>query len=326
MATGLFSRLLEHARRPSSPQSELVQEAIERAVQRVEPRLRQSRDYPRRYRRPITRALEYVQDLAQAIPGPVEMSPELYGRDPFIHALFGSPEEMQHALCMSHAMHEYARRPGGPGTEAYALMGMRRREKTAFGMETAGDVIRREVAQRVVCFTDHTLSGPAPTEAEARQLLLWNLYDSLVERLAARLAARQGARQELQKEKDYLSAQLRTAEADRRPALQQRLNALLADLAKAHAALDLRHLAADFDEILLNPERYLSLEHVTLRLDGMGVLRDGDGDPNTHALDFTDLHGRDRRRWTVVMVRCHPRPELLSMAERLHQAGRWLQL
>lgn len=326
MASGLFSRLFDHSRRHLPPESELLEAAIERAVQRVEPRLRQIGDYPRRYRRPVAHALEYVQGLAQAIPGPVEMSPELYGSDPFIHALFGSPEEMRHALCMSHAMHEYARRPGGPGTDAYALMGMRRREKTAFGMETSGEVIRREVAQRVVCFTDHTLSGPAPTEAEARQLLIWNLYDSLVERLAERLAARQGARQDLQKEKDYLSAQLRSAEADRRPALQQALNTLLADLAKAHAALDLRHLAADFDEILLSPERYLSLEHVTLRLDGMGVLRAGDGEANTHALDFTDLHGRDRRRWTVVMVRCHPRPELLAMAERLREAGRWLQL
>lgn len=326
MATGLFSRLLEHARRPATPESELVREALERAVQRVEPRLRQVGDYPRRYLRPVARALEYVQDLAQAVPGPVEMSPELYGRDPLIHALFGSPEEMQHALCMSHAMHEYARRPGGPGTDAYALMGMRRREKTVFGMELQGEAVRREVAQQVVCFTDHTLSGPAPTEAEARRLLTWNLFDGLVERLVERLATRQRARQDLQKEKDYLAAKLRTADADGRPALQRRLDALLADLAKAHAALDLRHLAEDFDQILLNPEHHLSLQHVTLRLDAMGVLHAGEGDANTHTLDFTDLHGRDRRRWTVVMVRCHPRPELLAMADRLHQAGRWLQL
>lgn len=326
MANGLISRLLEHAWRPAPPESELVREAIERAVQRVEPRLRQSGDYPRRYRRPVARALEYVQDLARAIPGPVEMSPEAYGRDPFVRALFSSPDEMRHALCMSHAMHEYARRPGGPGTDAYALMGMRRHEKTALGMETAGAVIRREVAQRVVFFTDHTLTGPAPTEAEARRLLTWDLYDSLLERLAERLAGRQRARQDLQKEKDYLAAELRSADAGRRPALQRRLDVLLADLAKAHAALDLRHMAADFDEILLNPERHLSLEHVRLRLDAMGVLHAGDGDANTHTLDFTDLLGRDRRRWTVVMVHCQPRPELLSMADRLREAGRWLQL
>ncbi len=323
---GLLSRLLEHARGPAAPASEQVHEAMARAVQRVEPRLRQAGDYPRRYRKAIARALEYAQDLARAIPGPVEMRPELFGRDPFIHALFGSAEQMQRALCMSHAMHEYARRPGGPGTDAYALMGMRRREKTAFGMETAGEVIRREVAQRVVCFTDHTLSGPAPTEAEARQLLAWNLFDSLIERVAERVAERQRTRLELQKEKDYLMAQLRSAGPERRAALQQRLDALLADLAQAHTALELRHLATDFDAVLLAPERHLSLEHVTLRLDGMGVLRADTGDANTHTLDFTDLHGRDRRRWTVVMVHCHPRPELLDMADRLHQAGCWLQL
>jgi hypothetical protein len=323
---GLFSRLIAHARQTSLAESELVQEALVRAVQRVEPRLRQGRDHPRRYLRPVAHALEYVQELARSIPGPVEMSPERYGRDPFVHALFGSPEEMQRALCMSHAMHEYARRPGGPGTDAYALMGMRRYEKTAFGMETAGELIRREVPQRVVGFTDHTLSGPAPTEAEARRLLLWNLFDSLLERVAERVATRRREREALQTERDYLTAQLRSADAGRRAALQQRLEVLLADLAKATAALDLRHVAEDFEAVLLSPERYLRLEHVTLRLDGMGVLHAGDGDANTHALDFTDLTGRDRRRWTVVMVRCHPRPELLAMGDRLHEASRWLQL
>lgn len=323
----LTSRLIGHAGRSSvRSDADLLREAVGRAVQRVEPRLSQGRDYPRRYQRPVAHALEYVQALAAAIPGPVEMSPELYGRDPFIHALFGSAEEMQQALCMSHAMHEYARRPGGPGIDAYALMGMRRQEKTAFGMEAAGEVIQREVAQRVIVFTDHTLSGLAPSEAEARRLLVWSLFDSLVEQVAQRVRQRQRARQDLQKEKDYLAAELRLAGPDRRAALQQRLDALLRDLGKSTTALDLHHMGADFDEVLLNPERHLRLEPVRLRLDGMGVLRNGDGDENAHTLDFTDLYGRDRRRWTVVMVHCHPRPELLDMTERLHQASRWLQL
>lgn len=47
---------------------------------------------------------------------------------------------------------------------------------------------------------------------------------------------------------------------------------------------------------------------------------------NTHALDFTDLIGLDRWRWTVVMVRCHPRPELLAMADRPREAGCWLAI
>ncbi|MFN3594531.1 MAG: hypothetical protein ACK4TK_07595 [Thiobacillaceae bacterium] len=302
-----------------------IETALARAVARVEPRLEQAGDFPRRYRRSVAHALEYVRQLAQAIPGPVEMAPELYARDPFIHVLFSGPDEMQQALCMSHAMHEYTRRPGGPGTDAYALMGMRRREKTAFGMELQGELLRREVAQRVVIFTDHTLSGPAPTEAEARQLLMWNLFDSLLGRVSERIQARRQARQALEQERDYLRADLRLAPPERRSALQQRLEKVLAELAAASATLDLRRLAQDFDEVLLNPEQHLRLERVKLNVDGMGVLRPNSA-PAAHELGFTDLHGRDRRRWTVVMVHCHPRPELLAMDERLHQASRWLQL
>lgn len=320
---GLIARLFG---RPAQPVGDAaIEAALVRAVEKVEPRLKQAGDYPRRYRLPVAHALDYARRLAQAVPGPVDVAPELYGRDPLVHVLFSGPEEMQRALCMSHAMHEYARRPGGPGKEAYALMGMRRREKTAFGMALQGDLLQREVTQRVVCFTDHTLSGPAPTEAEARELLTWNLFDSLLARVGERLQTRRKARQALEQERDYLRADLRLAPPDRRSALQQRLEAVLGELAAAAQALDLRHIAQDFDEVLLNPEQYLRLERVSLTVDGMGVLRD-DGEPTAHRLDFTDLHGRDRRRWTVVLVRCHPRPELLAMDERLHQASRWLQL
>ncbi len=324
---GLLSRLLDHARRPTHAEDASLRAALERAAQKVEPRLRHSRDFPRRLEKPVAHALEYVRGLAQAIPGPVEMSPERFGRDPFVHTLFGSVEQMQHALCMSQAMHEYARRPGGAGPEAYALMGMRRRERLVFGMDMVGEVVRREVAQQVVSFTDHTLSGPAPTEAEARQLLAWNLFDSLLARVAGRLEARRGARQALAKERDDLTAELRRAPPEHRPALEQRLKELLGALSEATLALDLRRLVEDFHEVLLAPERYLRLEQVRLRLDAMGVVRSGDDpQPTSHALDFTDLVGRDRRRWTVVLVHCHPRPELLSMADRLHEASRWLEV
>ncbi len=326
MANGLLSRLLERVNRPATSQTELLEQAIERAVMRVEPRLRQLRDYPARYRKPIARALEHAQRLAEDIPGPIEMSLEQFGRDPFVHALFSSPEEMQRALYMSHAMHEYARRPGGPGNDAYALMGMRRREKTTFGMELQGEILRREVAQQVVYFTDHTLTGLAPTEAEARQQLVWSLFDSLIQRVIDRVNERLCTKANLLRQKDYLVAKLRNADAISRPILQQQLDALLAKVITATQATDLRHLADDFDAILLNPESYLRLERVTLRLDPMGILRTDGSETNTHSIDFTDLYGRDRRRWTVVMVHCHPQPELLSVADRLREAGRWLQL
>lgn len=331
MATGLLSRLFGRAADKEADSPELAA-AIDRAVQRVEPRLRLAGGYPDRYRRSVACALNYARELAGQVPGPVDMSPEHYAKDPFVHALFSAPEEMQHALCMSHAMHEYARRPDGLTPEVYALMGMRRREKTAFGMEANGEVVSRGVAQRVVCFTDHTLSGPAPTETEARELLMWSLFDSLVDRVVERVQARRKERQALEKERDYLTAELHGAgvDAGKRRDLQQRLQDVLARLGKVNESLDLRRLAEDFDAVLLEPQAHLKLEEASLSVDGMGVVRDSGGQTQSvHALRFTDLYGRDRRRWTVVMVRCHPRPGAMSaaaMAERLQQAGRWLQI
>ncbi|MCS6787563.1 MAG: hypothetical protein NZ524_11090 [Thiobacillaceae bacterium] len=299
--------------------------ALERAAEQVEPRLKGSPDFPRRYRAMISRALEYSRGLAQDIPGPIEIDAQRLAHDALLRTLFSSPEQMRQALCLSHAMHEYARRPGGPGREVYALMGARRQEKTVFGVGLQGEVLQRGVAQRVLSFTDHTLSSPAPTEEEARWLLMWELYDGLLARVAERVRSRQQARLELEKERDLLSAELRQADPTRRPQLQQRLQAVLERLAAATAALDLRRLQEDFAAVLTAPEEHVRLDRVTLRIDGMGVLSQVEG-IGVHTLELTELSGRDRRHWTVMLVHCHPRPGELSLQSRLQQASRWLQL
>lgn len=322
---GLFARLFRLGADTRMDSDELLA-AIERAVYKVEPRLKQAGGYPDRYRKSVLHALRYAHELAGAVPGPVDMGPEHYYQDPFVRILFATPEDMLRALCLSHAMHEYARRPEGMTEEVYALMGMRRREKTALGMEAEGEVIRREVAQRVLTFSDHTISGPAPTEQEARELLVWSLFDSLVERVAERVHARRQDRQRLEKEKDYLTAHLRGPDDGKRQSARQALPGLLADLGRATEALDLRHLLEDFEAVLLSPQEHLRLQAERLTLDGMGVIHNGEPAHDRHEVSFMDLFGRDRRRWTVVLVRCHPQPHGPSMADRLQEAGRWLEI
>ncbi len=320
--SGLFGRLFGLPQTADSPE---LLAAIERAVQQVEPRLRQAGGYPGRYREVVAHALAHARELAAAVPGPVDVSPEHYLKDPLVHALFGSPEDIQHALCLSHAMHEYHCRVPELGEELYALMGVRRREKSAFGMEAAGDTVRREVAQTVVQFSDHTLSGPAPGEAEARELLMWTLFDGLVKHIKGRVAVRLEVKQRLEKEKDYLTAHLRHPDETRREDARHRLAGLLDQLREATAAIDLRGYGDDFDAVLGHPEDWVRLEQATLRLDNMNVKQAESGAAPAHSLVFSDLIGLDRRCWTVMLVRCHPKP-IASMADRLQEANRWLSI
>jgi hypothetical protein len=223
-------------------------------------------------------------------------------------------------MCISQAMRDY-RKAYPDASGVYALMGMRRREQKLFGMEMQGDTLKRDVPQEVVYFADHTLADPAPSEAEARERMAWGFFDSLMAHVTRRVAARQEERTALEQEKDELLARMRGAPDALREELEPRWRDLLARLQALHQELDLRQYGEDFDAVLLCPERHLYLEETAMVLDDMGIRR---GENGGDRVEFCDLIGRDRRRWTVTLVHCGHLAGEPTLAERLDTGQRWL--
>lgn len=297
---GIFGHLFGHDSKQDDPE---LLSAIERAVLGVEPLLKQISGYPENYRKPVINALEYAHSLAASVPGPVVVDRESYARDVFVHVLFPSLDSVTEALCSSLALQDYLREFPAMG-ELYALMGMRRFEKTLVGMEMSGQTIQRDVVQKVVYFTSHTLENPAPSEQQARNRVAMGFFDSLVGKVKRRVEERKQGRKAQQLEKDMLMARLRTANALERPALEGKLAGLLSSMQSTIASLELSNYAADFEAVLLNPEQYLRLDQKPVILDSMGIRRDGDGASRGEAFMFNELIGYDRRDWTVTMVHC----------------------
>jgi hypothetical protein len=317
---GLWSRLLSQVigSRDTDP---LLNAAVERAVYRVEPRLKQIRGYPGRYRPYMEPVLARVRHLSASVPGPVTVDADHYLRDPFVRALFGSPDDIRRFLCSTQTMRDHVARHGAG--ELYALLSMRRTEKTVFGVEASGDVLRRDVAQRTVNFSDHQLIGPAPTEAGARENLFWHLFDRYMEHVAHGLDLLREERRRLTEAKDLALARLRSASPDLRAARQVELDKVLAHLGQAAESLDLERLGDVFEVVLSHPEDCLVLEARSLSLDAMGVIHADAGKHGVVSLDFVDLLERDRETRSVVLVHCR-RVVSLSPAERLEEAKQWL--
>jgi hypothetical protein len=302
-----------------------LMQAIERAISLVEPRLKQAGGYPGRYRAVIGLALRYADQLAATIPGPVDLDREHYVRDPFVHALFASQDEIRRTLSLSLAMREYQQRPDAATDEIHALMGMRRNEKNCFGMEAEGEVVRREVAQHTVNFSDYTLSCIAADEAGTRALAAWSIFESLIVRIAGHVGNLREEKHDLEQRRDDLIARLRGTTGQRRATLEQELGTLLTELSEATQRLNLDRIPGIFEKLMHTPEALVRLEQRQFRLDGMGILRTQADTSASHLLAFTDLLGQDRRRWTVILVRCHHQ-ELPPLAERLDDANRWLAI
>ncbi|MBI5429380.1 MAG: hypothetical protein HY938_02855 [Nitrosomonadales bacterium] len=317
----MFGNLFGHEDKRGAPE---LLPAIERAVAAVEPMLRQASGYPDNYRKPVFAALEYAHHLAGSVPGPVAVDRESYAKDAFVHALFPDADFVTEAICSSLALQDYLR--DFPGSdEVYALMGMRRFEKSVVGMELSGEVVQHDVAQKAVFFTSHTIDNPAPSEQRARELVAMSFFDSLVGKVKQRVDQRKQGKQSQLLEKDMLMARLRTANALERPALEAELAGMMERLQAAVGSLDLRNYAADFEAVLLHPEEYLRLDQTPIMMDSMGIRRAEDAAGSGKAIMFNDLIGYDRRDWTVTMVRCsHLQNE--SFAEKLDKAYRRLAI
>lgn len=318
---GLFRLLFSLNQNKDTPE---LLAAIERAVAKVEPLLMQTGKYPGAYREPVMKALEYARSLALSVPGPVTVDLDSYAKDAFVHAIFPSRDNISEAFRTSLSMQEYLREHHS-SDDVYALMGMRRREKTTMGMELSGQVIQQDVPQHMVYFISHTIENPAPSENQAREQMAWSFFDSLVGKVANRVALRKQEMQSQRQELDLLMARLRAANTQERPALESELSRMLNSMPSTASSLDLSNYLDDFESVLLNPEQHLRLDQSSITLDSMGVRRNSDGATQGVAIIFNDLIGFDRRDWTVTMVHCR-NIQSETFAARLETAHRMLAI
>jgi hypothetical protein len=120
-------------------------------------------------------------------------------------------------------------------------------------------------------------------------------------------------------------ARLHGSTGEQRATLEVELAKLLSKLGTASQCLNLDRMPGYFQELLGKPEDVVRLEQQQLRLDGMGILRSEHDVVGSKLIEFTDLLGQDRRRWTVTLVHCG-HPELPPQSERLENANRWLAI
>jgi hypothetical protein len=318
---GLLNTLLGGHHQGDAPD---LLRAIAWAVDRIEPVLKQVGGYPERYRKPVAHALAYARALADEVPGPIPITTEAYASNPLVHALFAVQDDLHAAMSASRAMQLF-QRDYPAANEVYALLCMRRRTKKMFGMEMQGDILRRDVRQEAVFFTDYTIAEPGLTEAEARERIARGFFESLIVHVANRIEERKLERSALEQKRDELLARMRSAPPDQHAVHEAELRQVLGQLGEIVASLELSHYGNDFDAVLFQPDKHLYLERAEFNLDSMGIVRSPEDDGSAE-IDFCDLIGRDRRRWTVIMMYCDHVKDGASIADRLESAERWLGL
>jgi hypothetical protein len=160
----------------------VVTDAIENVVRGTDARIRALGGYKKSLREGVGALLQYVDELASALPNAVPFRQERFANDPMLSRLFVDAREMRRRLGGSDELRAFFADPHSAGVqEAYFPLFLNKVERSVYGVALQDDRIVHDVPQTTVSFTGHKVTAPAASEEEARGALKRILFASVVQ-------------------------------------------------------------------------------------------------------------------------------------------------
>jgi len=286
LLTAFYQRLVygsSHQRLDQKTDADVLDE-IERIARETDSTILPVRRFQKKILPSVRHAMGYISGIIPQVPGPVDFDPDRWNHDPLLRAMFISREELISVLQSTKELKNFFRRTNA--SQAFAILVAERKEKKFFGTEKNGEIVRRDVPQKAVFFEDFKVFAPAADLAETRLQVQHRALVSLFSHAVEKITDLQLWKEELEKHRELLEFKVQQPEdTDLKTDLNhsesddnQTQNSLkvLGDinrkLKEIKAELDtpedrLKYL----DAVLLNPEQYLRIEKVALKLNRLGI-------------------------------------------------------
>lgn len=294
-----------------------LRDTIEQVVQASNPVICTLRgDCRRALERPVENALAYIDQAVAAIPGPVELSSRKWHHDPYLKALFVTPDELGSLLCSHRKLkslfvNERTR-------QVFGLLTATRRERTVFGTAIEGEIVRRDVPQTVVEFYDHRIVAPARTVMETCNELRQRALNNLVTQVLEKILKLRTLKNELLEQQNILSIKLKIQQSQNRsldvmleeePESETQAAQILADIDRqikeiAAESDDPQHYLSELKQVLSAPQQVMTVTPVSLKLNWMGVKQCEPSHcdlPEIHLADV-ELKGQYKRVAVLVAI------------------------
>ncbi|WP_332672957.1 hypothetical protein [Aromatoleum sp.] len=339
---GLLDWLRGGAAPPSGPDRARIAEAVERIVQTANPRLRYAPRYARRLTPAVASALTYAAELVATVPAAREATAAGWAADPCMRSLFATPDDVVRAFSRSIELRAFF--DEHPlADEVYAVIGTRMEERRVLGTALEGSVIRHDVEQTTVGFTDHRVRILGLTEAELRTEVERRIVDQLVMDGVGRVAAEQRQREAFEQERALLKTRLslleqagqgmnaalageRTADAEKLAQVRARLeenSRTLAGMTTGAERLD--EELERIIEALCDAGQRFYVTTVRRRLDRMNVVADDDDPASGEEIVFQSaLIPADPPETRVFVLARFPKAAMLPAAMLFAEAARQL--
>jgi len=224
--------------------------------------------------------------------------------------------------------------------DAFALLGMKKEEKTIFAPRFEDGMLKQEVAQTAVNFSDHRLVAPAATEQQTRLEIGRRIIRRLAQVALERIIALDEKAVDLQQQKGYLGTRLRMLHLARDGmegivddpatigeqirAVERSLKETVESYIETKSSLaTLDGYIGLIDEVFSHPEAHVTLTQGEVRINRAGIKVAHDAEEGHHALTLAEITVGEKLRGVIALVRC-PRSELPPKEDLIAKAERYL--
>ena len=292
-------------------------ERIEAIVETIEPKIKHVRGYRKQLQRPFEVCREHCKKIVAGIPGPIYLKNSHDYSDPLIKAAFAGSEKIEDLLAKRETSSPEAAL--SPGSERVALLTMTRTDRTIFGRSKHGEMITGDERLTSTTFSDHKIVGLAETfEASRKQLekyILKIITDSASHELAVRradLGALKQRQEELRAMREMFGGDNHTHEmvgtasvdeAENLEKVESMLEETETELSTAMKGYETpKERLAFLEQYLLDPEKIVSVNLVSLRLDWRNVLTENP-DEKADTITFAQCaFGEDVTRYAAFIA------------------------
>ncbi|MEI7613472.1 MAG: hypothetical protein WCK63_11210 [Betaproteobacteria bacterium] len=326
---------------PDHLSDELTLRAIDKAVSLTNPRLKFVDAYRERLTPAVETSIHYLRSIIRSLPPPIPVSSSRWSSVSELRAFFASASDIPLALGRSSNLRTLLEK-FPELEEAHLILGMSYSEQRVLGMSLQGDVVQREVVQRVVSFSNHQARICGHSDAEVRRLLGTQAFEYLVAQALSEIGAERSERKDLETKRALIRSRLRLFQqhgpglgtvfgsAPAEPAEQIALEAQLMENERQLEALGSPQSSLEKEleclcEVLLHPENYVCIEPKMLRLSTMNVVMDAEeiGSAAKVSFSLANLKGVPQVQQAFVIAR-FPRDQLPSPKSGLEAAERYL--
>jgi hypothetical protein len=323
---------------------QLIDDVTETIVDTVEPRVRLSSGYRKALADGVQLTITHLRELGRSLDSvshePLVLSRAAWSQDAYVRAFFVAADDIPACIGRSDEVRRFFDQHPGC-TQACALLGMKREDRTVLAPRLEAGVMRQDVAQTTVSFTAHRLLAPTEDAQHTRLDIGRRIMQRLAQLVLARIVAVDQEAKDLHLHQAYLGMKRRMLQrahdgmevlVTEGSSIEQQIAEVERELKTTtegyrEAKSSLKTLdgyIGHINAVLTRPEDHVTLSRTQLRLSLLGVKIEGAAsDEPSHNLDLAELSIGDGLCATIALVRI-PREELPPKEDLLARAARFL--